>query len=170
MWEHKSTASASQCTPSMSWKTPEARRQLLLQLKDAAKLLTPYAHKRPVEFITNDTPEVEALLVVLEQVLLHGIKIIEFNGTVPLWAFLERLEVQTPPCLPLRSAVGAVACIDTLRTPLAKARGWLRQSLNTKCLDESMSFIMNYGDKWLQKFYYDEAILADKGDSEILVC
>eukprot|EP01035_Chromulina_nebulosa_P018158 gene18158-23814_t len=63
---------------------------------------------------------------------------------------LERLESISSDCLSLRNAVAAVSCIDSLRTPLAKARGWIRQILNTNSGLEHSLQAMNLllSEKW----------------------
>jgi hypothetical protein len=153
----------------MSWKSTESRRQLLLRLKDHVKILMPSTQTRPATLLIGSHVGVSDTVDLLEIILLHGIRVKDFNGMIPLWALLERLEVQTPSCLSLRSAVGAVACIDALHTPLAKARGWLRQSLNSKCLDEALLFMTKEGDKWLRKFYLEDALLMHPDECEALV-
>lgn len=162
------------------WKSLEYRRALILSLRDACKALTPFLHntssndasgKSSKEILLDmEIPEVEQVVCVLENVLLHGIKIREFQQIIPLWGLLERLEVITnPPCNALRNTVGAVAsCSNQLRNPLGKARGWIRQSLNAHNLDESVQFMINQP-TWLSKFYYPEAILRVKADAEMLV-
>jgi RUN domain len=115
----------------------------------------------------NETlPAAVELCTVIEICLLHGIKLKEFHGVVPLWGLLERLEtmqssvsINTAPsnaqsvqssaaaspsvtnsgsagapsgAQVLWQAVGAVARMSSLRTPLARARGWIRQVLNAR--------------------------------------
>ncbi len=155
-------------SPSGDWRTSDFRRSLLLQLKDNLKELTPFAHQKPTVYLTEEHPKVQQACALLEQILLHGIKVREFQGLIPLWGLLERLEVLTPPCVPLRNAVGAIACVSTLRTPLAKARGWVRQTLNCQQLDENLSFMVSQ-QTWIGKFYYPEAIMSVKEDYDILV-
>lgn len=156
---------------SPDWRSPEYRRALILSLRDACKALTPYSHgtganQKP--FLDLEVAEVEQLCCVLENILLHGIKIAEFQNIIPLWGLLERLEVITPPCISLRNTVGAVACSGHLRNPLGKARGWIRQSLNAQCLDDNVQFMLNQ-QTWISKFYYPEAILRVKSDGEMFV-
>jgi hypothetical protein len=168
---------------SIDWKSPEFRRQLLLQLKDTFKQLTPLAHKQTSspatsakegnassisDFLTESNPLLQTLCMQLEFIFLHGMKFKEFQNTIPFWGLLERLEVLTPPSIPLRNAVGAVACISQLRTPLAKARGWIRQCLNSHTLDDNVTFMCSQ-QTWIGKFYYPEAIVAVKEDFDILV-
>lgn len=170
-------SSASSVPAQVDWRSAEYRRALILSLRDACKGLTPFLHTSKGSgsndgeiFLDMDKPEVEQVVCVLENILLHGIKIREFQQIIPLWGLLERLEVLTnPTCIALRNAVGAVAsCSAHLRNPLGKARGWIRQSLNAKNLDESVQYIVNQP-TWLNKFYYPEAILRVKTDAEMLV-
>jgi hypothetical protein len=128
-----------------------------LNLKDCTRKLTPYIHEG-TNGITFDEKNPHALELCsrIEKCFFHGhlppaiephstestsfslhsgIKITEFYGTFPFWGLLERLETSVPPILPVRNSVGAVACISTLRTPIGKARGWIRQALNSQCLE-----------------------------------
>ena len=109
-----------------------------------------------------------------------AIKITEFKGIVPLWGLLERLEgasacKTTPPSIqiPLRNSVGAVASMHNLRTPLAKARGWIRQVLNAKQLDTCLQAILFNSsvdsNKLLNYFYYNHAIFHNTEDANIMV-
>lgn len=153
---------------SQYWKDESYKRQQVLNLKDAGRILVPYSHSKQRRFISVDFPEVLHLCNLLEVILLHGIKIKEFQGIVPLWGLLERLEVLQPPCIALRNTVGAVSCAGNLRNQLSKGRGWIRQSLNSQNLDESLQFMISQT-QWLSKFYYPEAILLSRDDSTALV-
>lgn len=104
----------------------------------------------------------------LEVIFLHGIKIKEFSGAIPLWAFLERLENLQPPCIPLRNTIGAVASMPTFRTPIAKARAWIRQILNAGHLDESAMFMMAQV-QLLRTYYNPGAILLNAEEGMGLV-
>jgi hypothetical protein len=151
------------------WKSPEYKRSLILSLKDKCRDLMPFLHRQEISYLTEDNMvEVRGLIDVLEMIFFNGIKVKEFSGQIPLWGLLERLEVISPPCIPLRNSVGAVACIESLRTPLAKARSWIRQSLNAQCLEASLVFMGEHRD-WLTKFYYPEALLMSKEELNMLV-
>lgn len=97
-----------------------------------------------------------------------GIKINEFYGTLPFWGLLEQLESVIPPIITIRNSVGAVACIPSLRTPTGKTRGWIRQALNTHCIEETITIIEN-NKKMLNFFYSSNAILACPDDFTVLV-
>lgn len=118
----------------------------------------------------------------LEICFFYGAKTNELGGANALWCFLERLENSSPPCIPLRNAVGAVASVSSLRTSMAKARGWIRQILNTKGgLDVSISSMINLvssstsnpnastKNDLLASFFYPFSILHDHDDAIILV-
>jgi len=92
----------------------------------------------------------------------------EFHGVVPFWGLLERLETLQPPCLALRNSVGAVACIPSLRTPIAKARGWIRQVLNVRGLEESLSVIVKQN-RLLPSFYMQDSIMCHPEEVTALV-
>ena len=65
----------------------------------------------------------------------------EFCGVLPFWGLLERLETTTPPLFEVRNSVGAVACVSSLRTPVGRARGWIRQALNTCSLEATIGTV-----------------------------
>eukprot|EP01038_Epipyxis_sp_PR26KG_P013889 gene13889-18626_t len=131
----------------------EVRRGLLLNLKDHIKQLMPFAHKKEVTLIDETNKEAVLLCDAIEQILLYNIKVKEFHNNIPLWGLLERLEILTPPCIILRNTVGAVACIPSLKSPLAKARGWVRQILNSNGLDEAIQFFLSQTN--LMRSYYN---------------
>lgn len=76
------------------------------------------------------------------QLMVTGIKITEFCGVMPFWGLLERLETSTPPLYEVRNSVGAVACMQLLRTPVGRSRGWIRQALNGYTLEATISKIV----------------------------
>jgi hypothetical protein len=115
----------------------------------------------------QSNPHAETLCTGIEAALLHGIKMKEFNG-IPLWGLLERLEILTPPCIPLRNTVGAVATISSLRSPLARARGWVRQVLNDGHVDEVVQFMMSQT-QLLRSFYNSGSLLLEAEDGHALV-
>lgn len=119
------------------WKR---RREILLKLKNCVLKLTPFVHRNVS--LDESFSEATDLCEAIEVVFFYGIKIIEFRGIIPLWGLLERLECSSKPSIPLRNAVGAVACMDSLRTPLAKSRAFIRQILNTKTVDVSFLAIV----------------------------
>ena len=147
-----------------SGDTHEGGRRLIQRLKDYIERLTQQLHDSQAQNTNcafDETNEVALnLCETIEVTLTHGIKIREFNGNIPLWGFLERLEILTPPCIPLRNTVGAVASISTLRNPIARARAWVRQILNEKHVDESVMFMMAQT-MLLKSFYFPGAMLLN---------
>ena len=133
---------------------PENRTKILLRLKDAARALTPYDHQLPagIQGLNEQIPEAYELCNLIEVCLLHGIRTREFFGVVPLWGLLERLDAlymtPRPPnnsnssssssssVSSSKSAVSVVSSLSRLRTPLSKARGWIRHNLNQSTIDE----------------------------------
>ena len=128
---------------------PENRTKIILRLKDAARALTPYAHQLPAgtQGLNEQIPEANELCNLIEVCLLHGIRIREFHGIVPFWGLLERLEAlyTTHPTTTTnsnsistssKSTVSVVSSLSRLRTPLSKARGWIRLVLNRRTVDE----------------------------------
>ena len=145
-----------------------ARRQLLLHLKNCCYRLTSYSHQNT---LLDDTLEaVNDVIMAIELFFLYGIRLIEFQGNIPLWFLLESLESSNPPCIPLRNAVGAVASMTTLRSHIGKARGWIRQILNNKGgLDASIQTITSQKIDFIQMFYYPHAIFLQPEDITVLV-
>lgn len=156
--------------------TSNARR-LTVRLRDCLQRLIPLLHATPstttnpavpvTVSVNQDNHYAVALCDTLEAIFMHGIKIKEFNG-VPLWGFLERLEILIPPCIPLRNTVGAVASIGALRTPIAKARAWVRQILNDGHIDEAVMFMMSQNEL-LRAFYSPGALLLSAEEGTALV-
>lgn len=148
--------------------TPQiTRRQILLHLKNCSFQLTKFVHSN--NLLDISLQPVQDLCTAIELCLIYGMKINEFNGKIPLWFLLEKLESLSPPCIPLRNTIGAVASMHTLRTSIGKSRGWIRQILNTKGgLDEALTVIVN-NQNLLRSFYYPHSVLTDKDDSLILV-
>lgn len=87
---------------------------------------------------------------------------------MPFWGLLEQLESSRPPIIAIRNSVGAVACVPSLRTPVGKARGWIRQSLNTHCLEETI-MTLTKNEKLVKFFYSGQSIVSTPEDTTILV-
>lgn len=144
------------------------RRQIILHLKNSAAKLTPFLHAN-VLLDESNTHAVD-LCTALEICFFYGIRVKEFGGRVPLWGLLERLEALSPPCIPLRNSVGAVASIHSLRSPLAKARGWIRQVLNNKGSVEASIQALVQRPELLKSFFLPQSIFLQPTDVSILVC
>lgn len=80
----------------------DANRNLILKLQDSVRKLTPAAHSKDAAPLNESNPLAINLCESLEMIFIHGMKIREFNGNLPLWGLLERMEIMTPPCIPLR--------------------------------------------------------------------
>ena len=145
---------------------PENGRQFVVNLKECAHRLASQPKDGPAPDQNNSAAV--ALSEAIELILTHGIKIREFDGNMPLWGFLERLEILTPPCIPLRNTVGAVASIPSLRTPIARARAWVRQILNAGSTDEAVMFMMAQL-QLLRSFYNPGAVLLNSEEGVGLV-
>jgi hypothetical protein len=127
----------------------------------------PLVHKKETFFLTESTENVSKMCDLLEALLFHGIRVKEFQS-IPFWAFLERLEVINPPNVALRNSMGIIAGIPNLHTPLSKARAWIRQALNNKCLGDCLQYMISQT-LVLTKFYSPEALLRCPEDAAILV-
>ena len=69
--------------------------------------------------------------------LLYGIRITDFEGVIPLWGLLERFEISMSASPLYRQSIDCLTSKyrPSLRTPSARMRAWIRQSLNNKNLD-----------------------------------
>ena len=95
--------------------------------------------------LTEDEIAVTQLCAAVEQCLLHGMRRAEFGGVLPFWACLERLERACAGAgaeRALRNTVAAVSLAATLRTPVGRARGWVRQALNARALEASVGALL----------------------------
>lgn len=152
----------------MSGTLPDNGRRLIIQLKECGQRLTQLVHDDPSSTANEKNADAQRFCEAVEVIFLHGIKIKEYNGAIPLWAFLERLENLQPPCIPLRNTIGAVASMPTFRNPIAKARAWIRQVLNAGHLDESAMFMMAQS-QLLRMYYNPGAILLNAEEGMGLV-
>lgn len=147
----------------------ETKKALVLSLKDVIHKLTPFAHEaKEGTFIDERNPHAAKLISILERCLLHGMKIKEFYGVVPFWGLLERLESASPPCVAVRNSVGAVSCISSLRTPLGKARGWIRQVTNNATLSDCILEMLQHT-KFIHFFYDSTSLLHNTEHANILL-
>jgi len=138
------------------------RTQLLLGLKDAAKRIAPYLHNGKE---LNDIAA-EELCTSLLKCLVHGTRTREFYNTIPLWGLVEQLGALEPSKssnVNLRASVATIAGFASLRTPLAKARGWIRLVLTNKILDEVLQEALAQP-RLLSLFYHRESILCRADD------
>lgn len=152
----------------MSVSLPDNGRRFVIQLKECVQRLAQHAQENPTTTFNEQNADTQRFCEALEVIFLHGIKIKEFSGAIPLWAFLERLENLQPPCIPLRNTIGAVASMPSFRTPIAKARAWIRQILNAGHLDESAMFMMAQS-QLLRAYYNPGAILLNAEEGMGLV-
>lgn len=134
------------------------RRSLILALKDHIRALIGQLHGTSKPAFDENNPAVTSFCSSLDMIFLSGIKTKEFDGQVPLWGLLERLETNLPAYPVIRNTVGAVSFALNLHTPLAKARGWIRQCLNTNAIEDSIE-VMLANEKLLSSFYSTASIL-----------
>lgn len=127
-----------------------------------------FAHNADAGHINEQNADARKLCDCIEQILLNEIKVREFQGIIPLWQLLEKLENASPPCIPLRNNVGAIASIPSLKTPFSKVRGWIRQSLNSNCMDESVQFLIKQS-PLMGQYYYPEAVLRSDTEAKSFV-
>jgi len=102
------------------------------------------------------------VLAAVEQCIFHGLRVEEFDGVFPFWALVERLETTiAPPDLVFNNIVGAVAATPQLRTPVGRARGWVRQALNTKHLHHCLT-TLRAQHRYLQAFWHPRSLLRNE--------
>lgn len=127
----------------------------------------PFAHRKDKHLLTDADSNVEQLCNQLELLMFHGSLVKEYGG-IPFWAMLERMSDLNPPCLSLRASLRTVVSFSTLLSPLARARAWLRQALNSKLLEESLGFMLAHP-AVLNKFFHRDALLCTPDDANILM-
>ena len=150
--------------------TPENRQRILLRLNTAARSCMPYAHQLPAgrRGLNEAVPEALELCSLVEICLLNGIRIKEFHNEVPFWGLLERMEtLHASPSgsttTSRSSAVEFVSSLAKLRTPIARARGWIRHVLNLRVADEAVQALL--GEPRLLSLYYKDASILRSADN-----
>ena len=146
-----------------------------------------------IQQLDEHVAEAYELCTLIEICLMHGIKIKEYQGVVPFWGLLERLATveklagsavapkSSTPQKGIASvnnvpnttssflySVEFIARTTSLRTPVAKARAWIRCALNSRALDECLSIILQEK-RLVSLFYHPEAILSISDNVTILV-
>lgn len=147
------------------------RKKIILRLTALTKKLMSHTHSQDdsAHHLDENNDDAVALCDALEIAFLHGVRIAEFGGALPSWKLLEKLENATPVCIPLRNSVGAIASVGSLKSAVGRTRGWIRQILNVKCVEECMHYIITEHSRALGEFYHPEAMVCHKGDANILV-
>jgi hypothetical protein len=145
-----------------------SRQNLILSLKDQIRKLTGQLHASPKPLFNEQNQLTNELCDIIEKILFQGIRTKEFNGQVPFWGLLERLESNLPVYPVIRNSVAAVSYAGNLRTPLSKARGWIRQVLNTNGLDESIA-IFTKDARVISIFYSSQSIMRYPEEVSTLV-
>lgn len=144
------------------------RRDLVLLVKDCGRALMPFAHAEGSQLLDENIASARDLCEAVERCLLHGMHLRAFHGAVPLWGLLERMEGRSSSKA-LRDSVQAVVFVSDLRTPLAKARGWVRHVLNQGLLDDCLAALAQAEPKLLEAFYEADAILRSQQDLAMLL-
>lgn len=130
--------------------------QLLVISRDSPDLL-----------LTSDKPQVEKFLVCLETCMIFGARSKEFLGVVPLWGYLEMLDTVSSNAS-IRSVISTITRLQKIRTPLAKARAFLRQCLNSRELDVCLEAMRNHRGI-SSKYFTNASILSNDNELTILV-
>ena len=161
-------------------------------MKDVARKLTPFAHHQTssipitnaitagnnaqyIQKLDQHVGEAYELCSLLEICFMNGIRTREFQGIIPFWGLLERLAVtqndneqntSRKNQVTFNTSVEKIALMTSLRTPLAKVRGWIRHVLNLRALDDCLQIILK-DERLLNLFYTPDAILRHSDNTTI---
>jgi len=73
------------------------RRDLILKFRNIISSLIGSIHL-PVAIILDESNSVvQELCILIERIFFRGICTLEFNGILPFWGLLERIEMNHPP-------------------------------------------------------------------------
>ena len=161
-------------------------------MKDVARKLTPFAHHQAssvpitnaitagnnaqyIQKLDQHVGEAYELCSLTEICFMNGIRTKEFQGIIPFWGLLERLVVSQNDNeqntskknqIIFNTSVEKIALMTSLRTPLAKVRGWIRHVLNLRALDDCLQIILK-DERLLNLFYTPDAILRHSDNTTI---
>lgn len=145
------------------------RKALLLSMKDCAHKLMPYVHEASdYTKLSEKNAETVRLCSAIEKCIFHGIRISEFYGTMPFWGLLQRTTLSKSVNQKFIEGLEQVSQLSNLRTPIAKARAWIRYMLNKGLLEESLRYILSHS-RLLPFFYHSNSIMFNVDDSKILL-
>lgn len=149
---------------------PQARRNLLLTLKDSVKKLIPFTHKGIGKLLLNeDEQKCLKLTETIEMCLFFGMKVNEFHGSIPFYGLLSKIISNPVTTIQMQNSVDITSSSSSGRTVLARSRTWIRYALNFQILDELVEQIKNQKYELLQHFYYDRALLLSVDDLNIFI-
>ncbi|XP_053547575.1 RUN and FYVE domain-containing protein 2 [Bombina bombina] len=110
--------------------------------------------------LDSDYPPLQQFFVVMEHCLKHGLKVrksfLSFNKTI--WGPLEIIEKLCPEA---EEIAASVRDLPGLRTPLGRARAWLRLSLMQKKMADYLRCLIMRKDV-LSEFYESHAVMMEE--------
>lgn len=151
------------------------RRSFLLRLKDCSQRLIPLLHSASDVLLDQNVTAANDLCSTIEQCLFYGMVsngadvITDHQIENTFFGFIQLLDSYTSPSHPLlHNSVLKIASNNSLHTPLGKARGWIRETLNSKTLDQILQ-ISSKHPKLVATFYKSDSILMASDDLSILL-
>ncbi|XP_018422596.1 PREDICTED: RUN and FYVE domain-containing protein 2 isoform X2 [Nanorana parkeri] len=116
--------------------------------------------------LDSDYPPLQQFFVVMEHCLKHGLKVrksfLSFNRTI--WGPLELVEKLCPEA---EEIAASVRDLPGLRTPLGRARAWLRLSMMQKKLADYLRCLIMRRDL-LSEFYENYAVMMEEEGTVIV--
>ncbi|XP_073541708.1 RUN and FYVE domain-containing protein 2 isoform X3 [Phyllobates terribilis] len=116
--------------------------------------------------LDSDYPPLQQFFVVMEHCLKHGLKVrksfLSFNRTI--WCPLEMVEKICPEA---EEVAVSVRDLPGLRTPLGRARAWLRLSMMQKKLADYLRCLIMRRDI-LSEFYENHAVMMEEEGTVIV--
>uniref|UniRef100_A0A8C6KJH0 RUN and FYVE domain containing 2 n=1 Tax=Nothobranchius furzeri TaxID=105023 RepID=A0A8C6KJH0_NOTFU len=116
--------------------------------------------------LDSDYPPLQQFFVVMEHCLKHGLKVkksfLGFNKS--LWGPLELVEKLCPEAAEISASVRD---LPGLKTPLGRARAWLRLALMQKRLADYLRLLITRKDL-LSDFYEDSALMLEEEGAVIV--
>ncbi|XP_031760933.1 RUN and FYVE domain-containing protein 2 isoform X2 [Xenopus tropicalis] len=116
--------------------------------------------------LDSDYPPLQQFFVVMEHCLKHGLKVrktfLSFNKTI--WGPLEIVEKLCPEA---EEIAASVRDLPGLRTPLGRARAWLRLAMMQKTLADYLRCLIMRRDL-LSDFYENHAVMMEEEGTVIV--
>ncbi|BFZ17211.1 hypothetical protein BsWGS_20250 [Bradybaena similaris] len=116
------------------------------------------AHGRMLD---DDYIPLQQFFVVLEHVLIHGLKAKKgiLSNKKEFWWVLESIEKTAPEAAQITTSAREM---PNIRTPLGRARAWMRLALMQKSLADYFKLMIENRDTLLQEFYEPGAFMLEE--------
>ncbi|KAM8894287.1 RUN and FYVE domain-containing protein 2 isoform 1-T1 [Spinachia spinachia] len=157
---------------SSDWSVPALRDPMAMEranLLNMAKLSIKGLIESALSFgrtLDSDYPPLQQFFVVMEHCLKHGLKVkksfLGFNKS--LWGPLELVEKLCPEAVEISASVRD---LPGLKTPLGRARAWLRLALMQKRLADYLRLLITRKDL-LSDFYEHSALMLEEEGAVIV--